>query len=148
MSRATPNQQEAAAALEEAARQSAAVRGADRAFGPVLVAVAVCYLVVGIVVGVHPRGGSAFAVAALVIALLATAGGSLAWILRLRAYSRRGVLRFSFVLAAWTWWNAAVIGASVASGWWGSQEPGFHFTISALIASIPLFAAGGLISRR
>jgi len=69
-------------------------------------------------------------------------------ITRLRAYSRVGVLWFTVATAAFTWWNAIVCGVSIATGWWGSQQPSYHFGVSVLVGVIPLFVAAWLIGRR
>jgi hypothetical protein len=138
---------EARAALVDANERAAQVRGTDTQFRLILLILAGIDLVAALLMGLFPHGGSIFAG----ITLLAVfAGGLLAGLillLRARAYSRRGILFFTWSCAAFTWWNAAVVGVSVASGWWAPHQPATHFSASAVIAAIPLLVAAWLVGR-
>lgn len=73
--------------------------------------------------------------------------GSLGIIWRIRIYSRWGPARFAWSCAAFTIWNAAVVGVSRAFGWWEPHQPGAHFTVSAAVAATPLLLAAWLVGK-
>jgi hypothetical protein len=105
------------------------------------------YLALGVVVGTSPHGGppASFAVlgifaAGIVLAVLVFR--------HIRAWSKAGVRRFALGCSAFTLWNVAVLALSQTSGWWGPNQPSWHFTLSAAVASIPLVVAGWLLAPR
>jgi uncharacterized membrane protein YoaT (DUF817 family) len=67
---------------------------------------------------------------------------------RVRAYSRQGMLRFSLYLSGFAIWNSAVISVSFVSAWFGPNQAGWHFTVSAAVASLPLLLAAWLLVPR
>jgi hypothetical protein len=144
-----PTPQEARAALAEASSQAARVRQADRQFRWILLSIAAIYLVVAGVMSATPwrRGGTTPGLAVLVIVIVGLAG-TILLITRLRAYSRAGVVWFIVAAAAFTWWNAIVSFVSIATGWWGPQQPSYHFGVSVMVGVIPLVVAAWLIGRR
>jgi hypothetical protein len=139
--------QEARAALADAGNQAARLRRSDRQFRSILLGLAATYVVGALLVGLYPHGGSRFAGIALIVILVGGFIGMLYLLLRIRAYSRRGILWFTWSAAAFSFWNAAVIGVSEVTRWWGPHQPGTHFTVSAIIAAIPLVVAAWLIGR-
>jgi hypothetical protein len=144
---ATPTQQQALAALTEATHAAARIRRTDRQFGAILLGLAAAYLAAGVLVGLAPAEPRFALVAILVILLGALVGGViLLW--RIRAYSRMGILRFTASCAAFSFWNAIVVGVSSATHWWARGEPASHFTLSAVVAAIPLVVAAWLLTRQ
>jgi hypothetical protein len=140
--------QQARAALAEAARQATRVRSADAQYRPILLGLAATYLAAGVLVGMFPRGGSIVAGVGLLLILVAGLIGGVGLLWRIRIYSRWGPVRFAWSCAAFTIWNAAVVGVSSATGWWGPHQPGVHFTVSAAVAALPLLLAAWLVGRR
>jgi len=134
----------ARAALSEASAQASRVRRTDLQFRLILVGLALAYVAAGALVGLVrvPWTG-----AAVLLILLATLVGGVGLMWRMRAFSRSGPRNFGLAVAAFTWWNAAVVGVSVASGWWAPHQLSFHFTVSAAVAAIPLLVAALLIGR-
>ena len=148
MSQANPTSEEARIALAEASGRAAGVRRTDKQFRWILLALAAVYLAGSAIVALFPHGGSRLAG----IALVGTFAGGLVGIFvlfwRMRAFSRTGPVWFAWAAAGFTWWNAAVCGVSLVTGWWGPHQPGTHFSVSALVAVLPLLAAAWLIGRR
>jgi hypothetical protein len=142
-----PTPEEARAALAEAAGRAVGVRRSDGQFRLTLLALAATYLAIAVVAGLHPRGGP---LAGPPILAIYAVGVALVVVLfrRVRAYTKKGVLRFSLYGFGFTIWNSAVIGLSLASGWLGPNQPGWHFTVSAAVASIPFFVAAWLLAPR
>jgi hypothetical protein len=143
--RITPTPEEARSALAEAGVRALEIRRSDGQLRFILLAIAGVYLALGVVIGLHPRGGPLAGPPALAL----FAGGlALAVVLgwRVRAYSTMGMLRFSLYLSGFTVWNAVVFSASFVSAWIGRNQPGWHFTVSAAVASIPLILAAWLLA--
>ncbi|MEO9048487.1 MAG: hypothetical protein ABI334_02610 [Candidatus Dormiibacterota bacterium] len=148
MDQVTPTPIEARAALAEAGSHAAAMRRTDGQLVRILLALASTYLLVAVVMGLFPHGGSVFAGLALAVIVVGGLTAMLVMFWRIRAYSRNGILRFSLAAAAFTWWNAVVVGVSSWSGWWSQHQPATHFSVSALVAVVPLIVAAWLIGRR
>lgn len=146
MASVIPTQQEARAALTEADRAAGRIRRTDKQFGLILLGIAAAYVAIGILVGLAPavRG---FALIAILVILVGALGGAVIQLLRIRAYSRTGILQFSASCAAFSFWNASVVGVSSATRWWAPNQPTSHFTVSAVVAAIPLVVAALLVSR-
>ena len=124
------------------------MRGADRLFRWILLGIAACYIGAGAVISVRGRHGGPLAAVALGVIVLALLIG-IVWIgLRLRAYSRIGLLAYVFGIAAFNLWNAAVVGVSIATGYWASTQPTYHFGVSVLVGIIPLLVAAFIVGRR
>jgi hypothetical protein len=135
-----PTPAEARSALAEADVRALEIRRSDGQFRFILLAIAAVYLALGVVIGLHPRGGPlagppVLAIFASGLALVVVLG----W--RVRAYSKSGMLRFALYCSGFTIWNMMVIAASFAGHWVGPHQPGWHFTVSAAVASIPLVVA-------
>ena len=147
MSDTTPTPEQARAALAEAEGRALGVRRSDGEFRFILLALVVIYVAIGVVIGLHPRGGP---FAGPVVLAIFVAGAALTAVLfrRVRAYSKPGILRFSLYLSGFGIWNAAVISVSFVSGWFGPNQPGWHFTVSAAVASLPLLLAAWLLAPR
>lgn len=144
----TSTPQEARVALAEASRQAGRGHRSDKLFRAPLLILTLAYLGTGVVLGLFPRGGSPIASGALIVIFFGGLACGVALTYRIRAYSKGGLLRFLFGCAAFSLWNAAVIWASISTGWWGGPStPGFHATTSFIAASIPLVVAAWLIGR-
>lgn len=150
MSEQAPTPKAARASLSEARNQVARVRRSDGQLGWMLLGIAAAYLAAAAVISTLPsmrRGGPVAGLAILVILLVGVAG--LIFVgLRIRAYSRTGVVLYFGGIAVFNIWNAIVTGVSILSGWWSVQQPSYHFGISELVAAIPLLIAAWLIGRR
>jgi hypothetical protein len=150
MSESAPTPSEAQAALAEANTQAVRVRHADHRLGWMLLAVAAIYLTVAAIMSTvsDPRRGGPVAGPAILAILLV---GLIACVyvgLRIRAYSRGGVLLYFSGIAVFGLWNGIVVGVSIATRWWASTQPGYHFSVSAAVATVPLLVVGWLILRR
>ena len=148
MTDATPTAGEAQAALAEAGHQASGVRRTDKQYARVLLLLAGMYLSVAVIMALYPRGGSRLAGIAVLVIFVGGFAACLFLLLRMRAFSRTGPLWFAWAAAGFTWWNAAVCGVSVVTGWWGFHQPATHFSVSALVAVIPLIVGAWLIGRR
>jgi len=140
----TPTPQQAQAALAEAATRSALVRKADKPLLLIPLVIAATYIAVGAVFALPP-----FAYKGLVTLLILGAGlaGGLGLLATVRAYSRRSRLLKLAVGIVFPLWNGAVTGASVVLGWWAPGSPVWHFTVSAVVAVLPLLAITALVGR-
>jgi hypothetical protein len=143
-----PTAESARAALQEARSRATAIHRTDKQFGGILFAIAAVYLIAALVVVWFPGGASPWGLVVFIGIVVGGLAGSLFMLWRIRAYSRRGALKFTMAVAAFTWWNAAVAGASIATGWWAPHQPATHFAVSALVAVAPLLVAGFLVFRR
>jgi hypothetical protein len=141
----TPTPEQARAAIAEAKGRAVGVRRSDSQLRFVLLAIAATYVAIGVVVGRFPHGGH---LAGPTVLAIYGAGVAMAVVIfwRVRAYSKPGILRFTLWCAGFTIWNSAVIGASLASGWFGPNIAGWHFTVSAAVAATPLVAAAWLLA--
>ena len=145
MNDSAPTPDEARSALVEAQNRALGVHRSDSQLRFVLLAIAATYVAIGVVVGRFPHGGHLAGPTVLAIFAAGVAvAGVVFW--RVRAYSKPGILRFSLYCSGFTIWNSAVIGASFASGWFGPSMAGWHFTVSAAVAAIPLVAAAWLLA--
>jgi len=144
MSESDTTREDARAALSEAAAQASKVRRTDIQFRLILVGLALAYVAAGTLVGLVRVPWTGVAV---LLVLAAALVGSIGLMWRMRAFSRSGPRNFALAAAAFTWWNAAVVGVSMASGWWAPHQLSFHFTVSAAVAAIPLMVAAFLIGR-
>jgi hypothetical protein len=149
VSDSAPTACEAEAALAEANRQAARVHHADRQLAWLLLGVAAVYLAAGGVISTLPdlrRGGPAGLV---ILAILLVGLVGLIFVgLRIRAYSRTGILLYFGGIAAFNVWNAIVSGVSIGTRWWASTQPSYHVGISELVGVVPLLAAAWVIGRR
>jgi hypothetical protein len=139
--------QEARAALGDANERAAQVRETDSQFRLILLVLAGVDLTAALIIGLFPQGRSPLAGITLLVVFVGGLVVGLVILLRARAYSRRGLLFFTWACAGFTWWNAAVVGVSVVTGWWGPHQAATHFSASAVIASIPLLVAAWLVGR-
>jgi hypothetical protein len=139
--------QEARAALGDAKKLAAQVRETDNLFRVILLVLAGVDLTAALLMGLVPEGRSPIAAITLLIVFVGGLVAGVILLVRARAYSRRGLLFFTWTCAGFTWWNAAVIAVSVATGWWGPHQPATHFSVSATIAAVPLLVAAWLIGR-
>lgn len=148
MLEASQTADDARAKLQEAGLRAAVIRRSDKQFRRILLAIAAIYLMAAAAVALFPSGGSPLGLVAFIVIVFGGLAGSLLLLWRIRAYSRTGVWKFTVSAAAFTWWNAAVAGVSIATGWWAPHQPATHFSVSAVVAVIPLLVAAWLIGRR
>jgi hypothetical protein len=145
-----PSPREAQAALTEANSQAARVRRSDHQLAWMLLGIAAVYLAAGGVISTLPslrRGGPVAGLAILAVVIVGVVG--LVFIgLRIRAYSRTGVLLYFGGVAVFNIWNAIVTSLSIFTGWWASTQPSYNFGISELVGAVPLLIAAWLIGRR
>jgi hypothetical protein len=150
VSESAPTPLEAQAALAEANSQAMRVRHADHQLGWIMLAIAAVYLAVAVVVSTLPdvrRGGPVAGPGILAILIVGLIGVVYVF-LRIRAYSRAGILLYFGGIAVFNLWNASVVGVSLITRWWASTQPSYHFGVSAAVGTIPLLVAAWLISRR
>jgi hypothetical protein len=150
MSESVPTLHEAQAALTEANSQAARVRRSDHQLAWMLLSVVAVYLATGGVISTLPslrRGGPVAGLAILAILIVGVLGMIFVG-LRIRAYSRTGVLLYFGGIAVFNIWNATVTSVSIFTGWWALTQPSYHFGISELVGAVPLFIAAWLIGRR
>jgi uncharacterized membrane protein len=143
-----PSAEEAQAAIALANSQAARVRRSDRQFRWILLAIAVMYLAVGAVMSVSPHHGSNPAGLAVVLVMGVVVAAIVVVALRIRAYSRVGILWFTLTASAFTVWNATVTSASLLTHFWAAGQPSYHFGLSVLVGVIPLVVGAWLIGRR
>ena len=144
-----PSPDEARSALDEAARHADRLRLEDQKLRLVLVVIAVAYIAAGFLLAI-PRVQQP-AVSPGLILLVVMGGVVVACVVllrRMRAASRRGITRYFQSIVAFGLWNVTVLVVSVATGWWAPGMPGFHFTISTVVAAVPLVVAAALMGTR
>jgi hypothetical protein len=108
------------------------------------------YLAVAAVMSTLPNPRRAGPVAGPAILAIVVVG-SVGFIfigLRIRAYSRTGILRYFGGITVFNIWNAIDAGVSIGTRWWAPTQPSYHFGLSELVAAIPLLVAAWLIGRR
>jgi hypothetical protein len=150
VSQPVPTPREAQAALVEADSQAVRVRHSDHQLGWIVVGIAAVYLAAGAVISTvaDPRRGGPVAGIAILAILVVGLFGLVFVFLRIRAYSRTGILLYFGGIAAFNIWNAIVTGVSIGLRYWASTQPSYHFGVSELVGSIPLLVAAWLILRR
>jgi hypothetical protein len=150
VSHSAPSPREAQAALAEANSQAVRVRRADHQLGWIVLGIAVMYLAIGCLMSSLPdprRAGPVIGPAILAVMVVGLVG--LVFVgLRIRAFSRTGILLYFGGVGAFGLWNGIVVGASIATRWWALTQPSYHFGISVAAATIPLLVAAWLILRR
>jgi hypothetical protein len=150
MGESVPTRQEAQAALEQANSQAARVRRSDHQLGWIVLGISATYLAVGALISTLAdprRGGPVVGPAILAIMVVAVVG--LVYVgLRIRAYSRTGILLYFGGVAAFNVWNAIIVGVSIGTRWWASTQPSYHFGVSVSVGVIPLLVVAWLILRR
>jgi hypothetical protein len=140
---------EAHAALAEANSQAARVRRADHYFRWFLLGIAAAYVGGSGIISLSPRpGGSAVAWIALLVFLIGFIVVFVMLGMRMRAYSRAGLLSFFVAIAVFWLWDSIVNGVSLIGGWWSPLEPSYHLVVSEAVGVIPLLVAAWLIGRR
>ncbi len=150
VSDSAPTPLEAQAALAEANSQAVRVHRADHQLGWIVLGIAAIYLAVGALMSTLPdprRAGPVVGPAILAVMVVGLVG--LVFVcLRIRAYSRTGILLYFGGVGAFGLWNGIVVGVSIATRWWASTQPSYHFGIDVVVAIIPLLVAAWLIWRR
>jgi hypothetical protein len=150
VSDSAPTPVEAQAALAEANSQAVRVHHADRQLGWIVLGIAAIWLAVGALMSTLPdprRAGPVVGPAILAVMVVGLVGLVLVF-LRIRAYSRAGILLYFGGVAVFNVWNAIVVGVSIGTRWWASTQPSYHFGVSVAVGSIPLLVAAWLILRR
>jgi hypothetical protein len=150
VSDSAPTPLEARAALAEANSQAVRVRRVDHQLGWTLLGIAAIDLAVGALMSTLPdprRAGPVVGPAIMAILVVGLVGLVFV-VLRIRAYSRSGILLYFGGVALFNVWNAIVVGVSIGTRWWAATQPSYHFGISAAIGTIPLLVVTWLIWRR
>jgi hypothetical protein len=150
VSESAPTPREAQTALAEANSQALRVRRVDHQLGWIVLGIAAIYLAVGALMSSLPdprRAGPGIGSAILAVMVIGLVGLVVVF-LRIRAYSRTGILLYFGGVGTFGLWNGIVVGVSIATRWWASTQPSYHFGISVVVAVIPLFVAAWLIWRR
>jgi hypothetical protein len=150
MGESAPTPLEAQAALAEANSQAVRVRHADHQLGWIVLGIAAAYLAVGALMSTLPdprRAGPVVGPAILAVMVVGLVGLVIVF-LRIRAYSRTGILLYFGGVGAFGLWNGIVVGVSIATRWWALTQPSYHFGVSVVVAVIPLLVAAWLILRR
>jgi hypothetical protein len=150
VSDSAPTPLEAHAALAEANSQVVRVNRADHQLGWIVLGIAAVYLAVGALMSTLPdprRAGPVVGPAILAVMVVGLVGLVLVF-LRIRAYSRTGILLYFGGIAAFNLWNAIVVGVSIGTRWWASTQPSYHFGVSVAVGTIPLLVVAWLIWRR
>jgi hypothetical protein len=142
MTQPTPDQ--AAGALAEAKLRESQVRRADGQLAWILAVLAIAAIGIGILMSLAPHLVGP-AVAALYLGAIAVV---VVVFLRIRAYSRAGLTRFTLAASTFTIWNALIAGVSVATRWWSGSQPSYHFGVSEAIAVVPLLVGIWVLSHR
>ena len=145
MNDVTPD--EARAALAAASNTATGLSRTDKQYAPILLGIAAMYLGAALLVSLFPHGGSRFAGIALLVILFGGLAGTLFLLLRIRAYTRRGLQWFTWSAFGFTFWNSTVVGVSIATHWWGPHQPGIHIFGSAIVGVLPLLIAAWLVGR-
>jgi hypothetical protein len=145
-----PTPLEAQATLAEANSQAVRVHRADHQLGWIVLGIAAISLAVGALMSTLPdprRAGPVVGPAILAVMVVGLVG--LVFVcLRIRAYSRAGILLYFGGVAVFNVWNTIVVGVSIATRWWALTQPSYHFGISTAVGTIPLLVAAWLILRR
>ena len=150
VSESAPTPHEAQAALAEANSQAVRVRHADHQLGWIVLGIAAMYLAVGALMSTlqDPRRGGPVIGSAILAIMVVGLVGLVIVFLRIRAYSRTGILLYFGGIGAFGLWNGIVVGVSITTRWWALTQPSYHFGVSVVVAVIPLLVAGWLILRR
>ena len=150
MSESAPTPREAQSALAEANRQVGRVHQADHQLGWMLLGIAAIYIAVGALMSTLPdprRAGPVIGPAILAVMVVGLVGLVLVFV-RIRAYSRTGILLYFGGVAVFNIWNGIVVGTSIITRWWALGQPSYHFGLSVAVGSIPLLVVAWLIWRR
>lgn len=139
--------EEARVALADAGNQATGVRRTDTQYRPILLAIAAMYLGGSLIVSLFPHGGSRFAGIALLVILFGGLAGTLFLLLRIRAYTRRGLRLFTWSAFGFAFWNAAVVWGSIATHWWEPHQASSHIFGTAIVGVLPLLVAAWLVGR-
>jgi hypothetical protein len=150
MSESAPTPREAQAALVEANSQAVRVRHADHQLGWIVLGIAAIYLAVGALMSTltDPRRAGPVVGPAILAVMVVGLVGLVIVFLRIRAYSRTGILLYFGGIGAFGLWNGIVVAVSIATRWWALTQPSYHFGISVVVAVIPLLVVAWLILRR
>jgi len=138
----------AQAALAEVGERAAQLRRADLQLSWMLLAVLGAYLGVAVVLSLGPHQGSTWAGISVVVMLAGFIATAVVIGLRVRAYSRTGIVLYFASVIGFNVWNAAVTSTSIITRFWAAGQPSYHFGVSLAIGSIPLWIGAYLIRRR
>jgi hypothetical protein len=139
---------EARAALDEADMRAAQVRRNDRQLSWMLLVVAGVYLGAGAVISLSPHHERTYGGPAVLLMLAAAIGAAVVIGLRIRAYTRGGIVWYFSAIIAFNLWNSAVAGTSILTRFWAAGQPSYHFGISVTVAVIPLLIGAIALARR
>jgi len=143
-----PTAEQARTALEEAGRRAAEVRRSDRQLAWMLGAVVAAYLFAGAVISVSSHQGTTYSGAAVALMLATAIVASVVIGLRIRAYTRAGIILYFSSIIAFNVWNVAVTGVSILTRFWASGQPIYHFGMSVAVGVIPPVIGMIVLARR
>jgi hypothetical protein len=73
----------------------------------------------------------------------------IAGLLRLKShYSVAGIFWFMATIGLFQLWCVIVMWAGVLTGWWASNQPGYHLALSAAVGLVPLGIGTWLLGRK
>ena len=142
-----PTREEAVRSLTEVKVRASQLQKADWELRAMLAAIIAVYLGVAALMSVIGRGGSALGAVAVVAMVAAGLIFIVVAALRVRAYSRRGIMLFLGTLVAFNVWNSLVTSLSIGTRFWAQGQPSYHFGVSELVGTIPLVVGVWLFSR-
>jgi hypothetical protein len=140
--------EQAQAAIDEAGVRAAQVRRTDRRLSWMLLVVSGLYLGAGAVISLAPTHGRTYGGPVVLLMIGAAIGAAVVIGLRIRAYTRVGIIWYFATIIAFNLWNSAVAGASILTRFWAAGQPSYHFGISALIGVVPLVIGAIVLARR
>jgi hypothetical protein len=143
-----PTPREAQAAINEAMSQAATLGRSDDPLRRIVIGIAACYLVAGVVVSLSPSRNSPVLWPAVLLIVIGFCVGVTMVGLRIRALSRRGQALYIWGVMAFNAWMGIVAGVSIGTRWWASTQPSYHFGISIAVAVTPLIFLAWLLGRR
>ena len=144
MNQIKPTREEASAAITEVGVRASQVRTADVQLGWVLGVLLAADLAIAALMSVAPHTVGPAVLALLLIAFAL----AVVVFVRIRAYSRAGLLIFSFTASTFAIWSALGSALSVVTGWWGPSQPSFHLGVTEAIPALPLLVGIWLLGRR
>jgi hypothetical protein len=140
--------EQAQAAVNEAGARASQVRRTDRQLSWMLLLVSGLYLGAGAVISLAPTHNRSYGGPVVLLMFGAAIGAAVVIGLRIRAYTRAGIIWYFAAIIAFNLWNSAVAGVSIITRFWAAGQPSYHFGISVLIGVVPLVIGAIVLARR
>ena len=99
-------------------------------------------------ISVSPHQGTTYSGAAVALMLATAIVASVVIGLRIRAYTRAGIILYFSTIIAFNVWNAAVTGVSILTRFWASGQPIYHLGMSVAVGVIPPVIGMIVLARR